>query len=162
MINRLGIVVCFFVMIVSLIGCSDKGDATKDIVEGAEVVESSDKAKVKSTQKSLKLPTGFPSDFPLPENIKLTKVEENSEGDTLDFDIRFEFNPSLDLNATFEMYNNYAQELDYTIIIGGDQYFAEGVFQFGATSKLSASNMFIVTLKPEGTTFGSVVLKISK
>lgn len=153
------IVLFSFFILSPLIGCVNK----EDNVNGKAIANSNKTNETTSdSNEDITLPKEFPADFPLPEDIEITSVEDDSDEDRYSFEIRFNFNPNIDMDATFEIYKDYAEELEYNIIMGGEEYFADGIFQFGATSKFSTSDMFIVTLKPDGTTFGDIQLKVSK
>lgn len=149
------------VMIVMLfVACGSDTDGGKEKVTDASTTEKNDSINEKKVD--LTLPDGFPTDFPIPENITITEVQDNSEGDQKDYTIRFDFDPEIDLESIFELYNNYTEKVGYNVIIGGEEYFAEGIFQYGAHDPKSASNMFIITMKPEDGTFGSIDVKEEK
>ncbi|HHY20513.1 MAG TPA: hypothetical protein GX525_01230 [Bacilli bacterium] len=111
---------------------------------------------------NLTLPSGFPSDFPFPDNIKITNIEDASDEDRKSYSIKFDFDSDLDLEATFEMYNDYTKKIGYDVLIGGEEYFAEGIFQFGANKPMSVDDMFVVTIKIEDGKYGSIDLKTTE
>lgn len=157
-------------IVVLITGCGDKDNANSKEEETVETetemdVESIDEEEEIETSVSeddLSLPEGFPSDFPLPDPMTITEVSDHSDDDHYDYVIRFSFDPDIDLDALFTKYDNYAKNLDYNIVIGGEEYFADGIFQFGATDIMSVKNMFVVTLKPEGSTYGDITFKLEK
>lgn len=148
--------------VVGLIACAGGKDVDKEQNDATNVVDEEENSEVVSKNTSLELPDGFPSDFPLPSPITITEVTDDSDDAGYSFQIRFTFDPDIDLDATFQMYDDYASGLEYNVIIGGEEYFADGIFQYGATSKFSSADMFVVTLKPEDGQFGDIQLKVSK
>lgn len=120
-----------------------------------EQQQETETAEKKEESKSATLPDTFPSDFPIPETFKITEVQDTSDNDRAKFTIRFTFDPALDLQPIFDMYDDYSNQLGYNILIGGEAFFAEGIFQYGAHDPKSANNMFVVTLQ-EGGDFGSI------
>lgn len=159
-----------FITIVFIVGCGEtESDATVKVTAGTPADTEADvktneeeEATGSETTESLALPEGLPSDFPLPNPMTITKVNDQSDDSKYSYEIRFTFDPNMDMDQTFAMYDDYAKGLGYNIIIGGEEYFADGVFQFGATSKFSTSDMFIITLKPDGNTFGDITFKSTK
>lgn len=107
----------------------------------------------------LALPDGFPADFSIPKNITITEVQDHLDGDGKSYTIRFDLDPDIDLEALFKLYADYTKKLGYNVLLDVEEYFADGIFQYGAHDPNSASNMFVVTLKPEDGTFGSIDLK---
>lgn len=105
------------------------------------------------------LPKGFPEDFPFPDNITITEVMDDSEGDQKNFTIRFTFDPDMDLDPVFEMYESYREKIGYESVLDGEEYFADGIYQFAATLPSSPSDMFVITMQPTGKTYGSIDLK---
>lgn len=141
----------------------DETESTTEAVSGNDVDDEEDEDIVTSeSEGSLQLPEGFPKDFPLPDPITITEVRDESDEQRFSFVIRFSFDPEINLDETFAMYDDYAKNLDYTVVIGGEEYYADGIFQFGATDIKSVNNMFVVTLKPEGATYGDITLKLEK
>src|SRR5699024_70384 len=61
----------------------------------------------------LSLPDGFPADFPFPDNITITEVQDNSEGEQKSYTIRFTFDADMDLEPVFKMYADYTEKIDY-------------------------------------------------
>lgn len=148
-------------VMLGLVACGSNTGGEKNT---SELATTSEQANNETAEKSTttELPDGFPRDFPLPDPITITEVTDDSDEDRYSFGVRFTFDPNIDLDATFQMYDDYASGLEYNVIIGGEEYFADGIFQYGATSKFSASDMFVVTLKPEDGQFGDIQLKKSK
>lgn len=151
--TKINLLLTAILTVVFLGACgSDTGDGTEQVADAATNEETNKKVDVA-------LPDGFPPDFPIPENITITEVRDNSEGEQKNYTIRFDFDPKIDLESVFTLYNDYTEKLGYSVIIGGEEYFADGIFQYGATDPTSANNMFVVTLKPEDGTFGSIDVK---
>lgn len=151
--------------VVGLIACAGNGndkDTSEEKNTDVDIVDEEENSEAVSKNTSTELPDGFPSDFPLPSPITITEVTDDSDDAGYSFQIRFTFDPDIDLDATFQMYDDYASGLEYNVIIGGEEYFADGIFQYGATSKFSSADMFVVTLKPEDGQFGDIQLKVSK
>ena len=143
------------------VACGSDSDGGKEqVADDASRTEESDNKDEKKAD--VTLPDGFPTGFPIPEDITITEVQDNSEGDQKDYTIRFDFDPEIDLESVFELYNDYTEKLGYNVLLGGEEYFADGIFQYGAHDPKSASNMFIITLKPEDGTFGSIDVKEEK
>lgn len=115
----------------------------------------------KDKQTDITLPADFPSDFPFPDNITITEVRDNSEGDKKDFTIRFTFDPDMDLEAVFKMYDEYTDKIGYKSSVEGEEYFAEGIFQYAARQP-STLNMYVITMQPTGNTYGSIDFKFEK
>lgn len=160
-----------FITIAFLGGCGDtESNATEDATaetpaeteDDVNTNEEEEEATASGITESLVLPDGLPSDFPLPNPMTITEVNDKSDDSVYSYEIRFTFAPNIDMDETFAMYDDYAKGLGYNIIIGGEEYFADGVFQFGATSKFSTSDMFVITLKPDGDTYGDITFKLTK
>lgn len=132
---------------VLLIACGDGDTTTKAVV----------KKKSATT-----LPADFPADFPFPETSVITKVEDDSEGDQGSYSITFDFDPDIDLEKMSDMYKAYSEKLGYTIILGGEEFFAKDIFQFGATDPKSTSNMFVITMRVVDNQYGSIDLQRKK
>lgn len=135
-------------------GTADQGEKQQTEKTTTEQPNKKNDAEKKES-KTAALPDGFPSDFPIPEAFKITEATDNSDGDREKYTIRFTFDPALDLEPIFEVYDDYANKLGYNILLGGEAFFAEGIFQYGAHDPKSASNMFVVTLQ-EGGDYGSI------
>lgn len=159
----LGLTICFL-----LIACGVEKESVNQKEDVVVSVDSNvgDKKDVQESEakagKNLTLPSGFPSDFPFPDNIKFTKIEDSSDKERKSYFIEFDFDSDLDLEATFEMYNDYTKKIGYDVLIGGEEYFAEGIFQFGANKPMSVKDMFVVTIKIEDGKYGSIDLKTTK
>ena len=110
----------------------------------------------------LTLPDSFPADFPIPENITITEVEDDSDDEQHDYSIKFDFDPDIDLEALIKLYADYTEKVGYTVLIGGEEFFADGIFQYGSYDPKTASNMFAVTLKLEDGVYGSIDVKFLK
>lgn len=163
-----------FISFSLLVGCSlgsneNSSDDARYLNSGENAEEQTEagvEGKIDQEKKGpdgkVTLPKDFPSDFPLPKDITITEVRDKSDEKRYSYSIQFDFDPNIDLEATFEMYQNYAESLDYIVVIGGEEYFAEGIFQYGATDSTSINNMFIVTIKPENAAYGSIELKVEK
>src|SRR5699024_7591146 len=94
---------------------------------------------------STTLPAGFPADFPFPDDITIIEVTDDSEGSQKDFTIRFTFDPDMDLDAVFEMYEAYRDKIGYKPVIEGEEYFTEGIYQFAAILPPPPGDMFVIT-----------------
>lgn len=108
------------------VSASESQDANQEAAEPSE--EETDQSG-----EDLTLPDNFPADFPLPENIVITEVDDDSDDEEYSYSIQFTFDPNIDLDATFEMYSNYAEQVGYNTAIGGEEYFADGIFQYGGS-----------------------------
>lgn len=146
-------------MVGLLVGCGDlSDDRQEDRTKTGEAKESREVEREEKEEKreSVSLPDFFPKDFPFPDNITVTEVKDRSDDDGWHVVVDFNFDPGLDMNAVTQMYEKYTNEIEYEILIGGEEFFGEGIYQFGAHAKMSASDMFVVTMTPEDGDYGSV------
>jgi|SRR5699024_2223604 len=155
--------IMIFAAVMLLAACGDNNATAKNDGNNSEAnqeVEASATNNDEVEQPSnTTLPADFPDDFPFPDNITITEVMDNSEGDQRNFTIRFTFDPDMDLDPVFEMYDAYREINGYKSIADGEEYFAEGIFQYGAMLPSSPSGMFIITMQPTDKTYGSIDLK---
>lgn len=172
--RKYGIGIILLIAIGLLFGCSGNGEQKSSDEDSGLVSEGQvekEEAETKTGKEEevegvqgghLSLPPKFPADFPLPDGMVITEVEDDSDDKRYAYDIRFDFNPELDTEALSAAYRAYAENLEYNIVMDEGSSFLEGAYQFGATSKFSANNMFIVTLNPESPMFGAIQYKESK
>lgn len=157
------LIIMLSTLIVVLAACGNDDFATKN--EGNnndanhEVETSATNNNEVEQPASTTLPTGFPEDFPFPDDITITEVMDNSEGSQKNFTIRFTFNPDMDLEPVFEMYESYRDKIGYESVLDGEEYFTDGIYQFSAMLRSSPSDMFIITMQPTDKTYGSIDLK---
>lgn len=157
----LSVLLLIFSVSTLLIACgSDDQEIQKDKDVAAETdsskeeVEKNDEPEPDDSNEAgddLTLPAEFPTDFPFPDGTEFTDIDADSE------DVQFIFDTEIDLDATFEMYNEYAESKGYNIIIGAEAIFADNIFQMA--TDLTADESFLVTLKPDEGTYGSVKVK---
>lgn len=151
------------VLMMVLTACGNDDSATKN--DGSnnnanqEVEASTTNNEEVEQPANTTLPAGFPDDFPFPDDITITEVIDNSEGSKKNFTIRFTFDPDMDLDPVFEMYESYRDKIGYESVLDGEEYFTDGIYQFAAILRSSPSDMFIVTMQPTDKTYGSIDLK---
>lgn len=148
-----------FILVIILASC---GEEKKEEKDHSSTILYQDTENNDHNFENSTLPNGFPADFPFPENITITEVQDNSEGERKNYTIRFTFDPDIDLDEVFKMYADYTEKVGYEPLLEGEEYFKEGIFQYTALKKMNSSNMFIITMKPSGNTFGSIDLKYTE
>lgn len=131
-----------------------------DSSEKVEEQETTDnKAEKAEKQSEVRLPDDFPEDFPIPQEFTITSVEDDSEGKSQHYKIDFDFDPEMNMEPIFELYKEYSEQLGYNVLLGGEEYFAEDIFQYGAHDPKSASNMFIITMGTKDNVYGNIDLR---
>lgn len=130
---------------------------TQENIEEQETVDNNEEKAEK--QSDMTLPDGFPKDFLIPDEFTITDVEDESEGNDKHYSIDFDFDPALDMESVFNLYKAYSEEIGYNVLIGGEEFFAEDIFQYGAHDPKSASNMFIITMSTKKNVYGNIDLR---
>lgn len=94
----------------------------------------------------MSLPDNFPGDFPLPEGMIITKINDKSDEDKIDYYIDFDLK-EIDTDVVFDIYRAYVEKVDYFVQKDGELKNLEDVYQFAAYE--SAKDMFVITLRPK-------------
>ncbi|WP_438317151.1 hypothetical protein [Sporosarcina sp. FA9] len=147
-------------MCLALVACNEASDDSSKIKNDSVKATESNKDKdvgEKSSDddkpeqkdkagKKLSIPDDIPADFPFPEGIVITNIEDKSDADKVEYQIDINLE-KIDVEAVFDMYREYSEKIDYSIINDGESNALPDVYQF-ATFKTS-TDMFIITLRPK-------------
>lgn len=148
---------------VILVGCGAENDATKAANETEQETDKEENGEAETKDAAnTTLPDGFPEDFPIPDEFTITKVKDKSNEDKNHYSLDFDFDPSLDMEPIFDLYKAYSEEVGYNIVAGGEEFFAEDIFQFGANDPKSARNMFMITLGTVDKIYGNIDVRFAK
>lgn len=160
------LIMMFAALMMVLTACGDSNSTAKNDGNNKEAnqeVEASAPNNDEVEQpSSTTLPADFPDDFPFPDGITITEVRDDSDGSQKDFTIRFTFDPDIDFDSVSEIYESYRNKIGYEPVIEGEEFFAEGIYQFAAMAHSTPNEMFIITMQPTGETYGSIDLKYTE
>lgn len=152
---------------IGLVACGSDNNApeatnvSENEVAEVSVTDNEEEAE-KEDAVSTTLPDGFPADFPIPDEFTITKVKDKSNEKKNHYSVDVDFDPAMDMEPVFDLYKAYADELGYNIVAGGEEFFAEDIFQFGASDPKSASNMFIITLGTVDNVYRNIDVRFEK
>lgn len=124
---------------------NNSDDTTESIDNKEGNLSDNDKSKQDAAE-DLSLPDNFPGDFPLPEGIIITKINDKSDEDALDYYIDFDLK-EIDTDVVFEIYREYVEKIDYFVQKDGELENLDDVYQFAAYE--SSKDMFVITLRPK-------------
>ncbi|MHA6260040.1 hypothetical protein ACXYMX_08995 [Sporosarcina sp. CAU 1771] len=126
---------------------SDKTTESKNDKDVGEESSDNDKEEQKDeAEKDLSIPDDIPKDFPFPEGIVITNIEDKSDEDKVSYYIDFS-SDNIDMDAVFDMYRDYSEKINYSITNDGEETALPDVYQFASLK--TSKDMFVITLRPK-------------